>query len=166
MSWAKESPSKFSFRHMIFDLKMDFTHKTCFIAGGHVTAPPSLITYVSVVSRDLVKIAFTLAALNGVDVQAADMEDAYLNTECKERIRTVRGPECCSLSLKEKSLIVVRALYGLKLSCVTWCVHLAKSLFGMGFKSLRADLDVWMQAASKDASGMYYEYILVYANDK
>jgi len=50
--------------HMIFDVKMDFTRKAIFVAGGHMTNPPSAITYSSVVSRDSVRIAFLLAALN------------------------------------------------------------------------------------------------------
>jgi hypothetical protein len=52
--------------HMIFDAKMDFTRKARFVAGGHMTDPPSTLTYSSVVSRDSVRIAFLLAALNGV----------------------------------------------------------------------------------------------------
>ncbi len=36
--------------HMIFDVKMDFTRKARFVAGGHMTDPPQSITYSSVVS--------------------------------------------------------------------------------------------------------------------
>ena len=67
--------------HMIFDIKMDvnFTRKARFVAGGHTTDPPASITYSSVVSRDSVRIAFMLAALNDLDVFAADIGNAYLN---------------------------------------------------------------------------------------
>jgi hypothetical protein len=50
--------------HMIFDIKMDFTCKARFVAGGHVTHLPCSITYASVVSRDSVQIALLIAALN------------------------------------------------------------------------------------------------------
>ena len=62
--------------HMIFDIKMDgnFTRKARFVAGGHTTDPPASITYSSVVYRDSVRIAFMLAALNDLDVFAADIE--------------------------------------------------------------------------------------------
>jgi hypothetical protein len=40
--------------HMIFDIKMDFSRKARFVAGGHMTDPPSSITYSSVVSRERV----------------------------------------------------------------------------------------------------------------
>jgi hypothetical protein len=44
---------------MFFDIKMDFTRKACFVAGGHVTNPPSNITYSSVVARDSIRIALS-----------------------------------------------------------------------------------------------------------
>ncbi len=44
--------------HMIFDVKMDFTRKARYVAGGHMTNPPSSLTYSSVVLRDSVRIAF------------------------------------------------------------------------------------------------------------
>jgi hypothetical protein len=43
--------------HLIFDVKMDFTRKARFVAGGHMMDPPSTLTYSSVVSRDSVHIA-------------------------------------------------------------------------------------------------------------
>ena len=53
--------------HMIFDIKMDgkFTRKARLVAEGHKTRPPSSITYSSVVTRDSVRIALTIASLPG-----------------------------------------------------------------------------------------------------
>ena len=70
--------------HMIFDIKMDgsFACKACHVAGGHTTDPPFSITYSSVVSRDSIRIAFTLAALNNVAIRAAEIGNAYLNAKC------------------------------------------------------------------------------------
>jgi hypothetical protein len=73
---------------MIFDVKMDFTHKARFVAGGHMTDPPSSITYSSVVSHESVRIAFTIAALNDMDVLCADIGNAYLNAPCQEKCMT------------------------------------------------------------------------------
>ena len=71
--------------HMIFDIKMDrrFTRKACYVSGGHTTYPPSSITYSSVVSRDSIRTTFTLAALNDVDIRAADIGYAYLDAKCR-----------------------------------------------------------------------------------
>jgi hypothetical protein len=37
--------------HIIFDIKMDFTRKARFVASGHMTDTPAVMTYSSVVSR-------------------------------------------------------------------------------------------------------------------
>ena len=67
--------------HMVFDVKMDFTRKARFVAGGHVTDPPTTLTYASVVSRESVRIAFLIAALNNLDILANDVGNAYLNAD-------------------------------------------------------------------------------------
>ena len=58
--------------HMIFDIKMGekFRRKARMVAGGHTTETPSALTYASVVSRDSVRIALTIAALNDLKVLA------------------------------------------------------------------------------------------------
>jgi hypothetical protein len=38
--------------------------------------------YSSVVSRNSVQIGFMLAVLNGLDMMACDLENAYLNAPC------------------------------------------------------------------------------------
>jgi hypothetical protein len=55
---------------MIFDIKMDFTRKVTLISGGHLTDPPSCLTYISAVSIESVRIAFLIATINGYDVIA------------------------------------------------------------------------------------------------
>ena len=63
--------------HLVFDVKMeDFCHKARFVAGGHMTDVPAAATYSSVVARDSVRIAFTMAALNDLDVCMGDIENA------------------------------------------------------------------------------------------
>ncbi len=96
--------------HMIFDVKMDLTRKARFVAGGHLTEPPASITYSSVVSRYSVRIAFLLAALNGLDILAYDIGNAYLNAPCREKVWFVAGPVFGS---RQGTVIkIVRALYG------------------------------------------------------
>jgi hypothetical protein len=63
---------------MIFDIKCDFTRKARFITGGHWTDVSSQLTYSSVVTRDSVRIAFLIAALNELDILATDVGNAYL----------------------------------------------------------------------------------------
>ena len=58
-----------------------------------MTEAPALLTYLSVVSRESVRIAFTVAALNDLDVLVADIGNAYLNADCCEKVYTIAGPE-------------------------------------------------------------------------
>jgi hypothetical protein len=79
---------------MIFDVKMeDFRHKARFVAGGHTTDTPHAMTYASVVSIESMRIALTLSALNDLDVNVADIENAYLTAPITEKVWTVLGPE-------------------------------------------------------------------------
>jgi hypothetical protein len=80
--------------HMIFDVKMeDFRCKARFVAGGHTTVTPHEMTYASVVSRESVRIALDLAALNDLDVEMADIENDYPTAPITEKVWTVLGPE-------------------------------------------------------------------------
>ena len=57
---------------MIFDIiQEDFGCKAFLLAGGHTTVALAMITYDSVVSRESVRIALLLAALNNVEVKTA-----------------------------------------------------------------------------------------------
>ena len=57
---------------------MDLTRKARWVLDGHRTPDPIGSTYVGIVSRESVKIAFTYAALNQLDVCALDIMNAYL----------------------------------------------------------------------------------------
>ena len=50
---------------LVFDVKMeDFRQKARLVSGGHMTEAPPTITYASVVSRETVRLALTIASLN------------------------------------------------------------------------------------------------------
>ena len=151
--------------HMIFDIKMDgeFTRKARLVAGGHTTTTPSSVTYSSVVSRESVRIAFLIAALNDLDVFAADIGNAYLNAPCREKIWTVAGAEFGTD--QGAVMIVKRALYGLKSSGASWRAMLAQTLGDLGYTSTRADPDVWIRPQTKPNGFEYYEMVLVYVDD-
>jgi hypothetical protein len=128
--------------HIVFDIKVDFTRKARFCAEGHTTDTPAAMTYSSIVSRDSVQIGFMLAALNGMDMMACDLENAYLSAPCVEKIWFEGGLECGSD--KGKVCVVVRALYGLISAGASWHATLAQALRDIGFVSTIADPDVWI----------------------
>jgi hypothetical protein len=79
--------------HMIFDVKMTLERKARNVAGGHQTEPTKDITFVSVVSRDSIRIAFLVAALNDLEILSADISGAYLNANAAEKVYTIAGIE-------------------------------------------------------------------------
>ena len=80
--------------HLIYDVKMeDFRRKAQLVASGHMTETPKCMTYSSVVGRETVRIALTLAALNNLQVKAGDVINAYVTAPCSENIWTVLGKE-------------------------------------------------------------------------
>ena len=146
--------------HMIFDVKFDFTRKACFVAGGHLTEPPTSITYLTVVSRESVRIAFLMAALNDLDVLAVDIGNVYLNAPCREKVYFTAGPEFGTEHIG-KNVIIVRALYGLKSSGAAWHAFFAESLGnkekGLGFiPCSRADPDMWRKEEVDSEGNTYY----------
>lgn len=150
--------------HMIFDIRMDFTRKARFVAGGHVTDPPTAMTYSSVVARDSVRLAFLIASLNDIDILAADIGNAYLNAYTQEKVHTTCGPEFGSQHLGCVA-VIRKALYGLKSSGAAWRSLFASTLQDMGYKATLADPDVWLSRGYRKNGTPYYRYIFVYVDD-
>ena len=151
--------------HMVFDVKLDgFKRKARMVAGGHMVDAPSVMTYSSVVSRETVRIAFTYAALNDLEVKASDVQNAYLTAPCEENVWTVLGPEFGEDA--GKSARVVRALYGLKSAGAAFGRHIADCMRHLGYKPCKADTDLWMKRMVRPDDGLeYWAYVLLYVDD-
>ena len=129
-----------------------------------MTEAPATLTYASVVSRESVRIALTLAALNDLEVKTVDIENAYLNAPVSEKIWIVLGPEFGSDD--GKRVIIVRALYGLKSAGASFRNYLADCMRHLGWTPCEADQDIWMKAETRPSDGhMYYAYALLYVDD-
>ena len=110
------------------------------------------------------KIAFTYVALNGLDVWAADVQNAFLQALCSEKYYTVCGPEFGSEFIS-KLAIIVRAAYGLKSAGADFRNNLRNCMEHLGYEYCKADPDVWMRSATRTDGQDYYEYILLYVYD-
>lgn len=143
----------------------NFRRKARFVAGGHTTEvlPDSLITYSSVVSRDSVRLALTIAALNGLKVMACDIQHAYLTADCREKIWTRAGPEFGSEA--GTIFFVKKAIYVLKSAGAAFRSLLADTLMDIGYRPTKADPDVWLRPAVKPDGFQYYEMTLCYVDD-
>ena len=140
VAWRKVSG------HLVFDVKMDFTRKARWVLDGHKTSKPTGSTYVGVVSRESVRIAFTYAALNGLDVCAADIRNAYLQAPSSQKDYVICRPEF-GLENVGKVALIHRALYGGKLAGKDFRNHLRSCMRHLDFVSCPADPDVWMRPA-------------------
>jgi hypothetical protein len=147
--------------HMIFDVKMeDFRRKTHFVARGDTTDTPHAMMYTSVLLRESVRIALTLAALNDLDVKMADIENAYLAAHITEKVWTVLGPE--SGVDDGKNALIVRALYGLKSSGTALRKHLAECMAYLGWTPCRTDRE---SERWPDDGVQYWAYIMIYVDN-
>ena len=86
--------------HIVFDVKIDFTRKARFVAGGHTTEALTSITYSSVVSWDSVRVGFLIAALNDLEIMACDLENAYLNAHVERRFGLKVEPSPARIKVK------------------------------------------------------------------
>ena len=151
--------------HMIFDVKLseNFRRKARLVGGGHTTNAPASITYSSVVSRDSVKIALTIAALDDLDNLACDIQNSYLMEVYRENMWTRAGPEFGS---EEGTIIIVKmAIYGLKSSRAAFRAKLAGVLHDIGYTPFKSDPDVWLSPAVNPDGAEYYEMVLCYVDD-
>jgi hypothetical protein len=109
---------------------------------GYKLPTPEGSTFAGVVSRESVRIALTYAALNGLEVCAADIRNAYLQapSSCKDYI--ICGPEF-GVENEGKVTLIHRALFGGKSAGRDFRNHLRSScMHHVGFKSYPADPDV------------------------
>ena len=149
---------------IIFDVKMGtFRRKARLVAGGHVTEPPTADTYSSVASKESVRLSFLISAINALDLVSVDITNAYVHADCREKVATIAGPEFGEY--EGYTVLIVKALYGLKSSGAAWHAHLSERLRAMKFIPSRADSDMWMREATRDDGLRYYEYICSYVDD-
>jgi Reverse transcriptase (RNA-dependent DNA polymerase) len=144
--------------HMIYDVKHDGRHKARLAAGGHLTHPNRVSVYSGVVSLRGIRLVVFLAELNSLELWEADIGNAYLEAKTKEKVYISGGPEFGLL--EGHTLLVDKALYGLRSSVLCWHQRFADVLRVMGFIPSKAKADIWM----RENNGLY-EYIAVYVND-
>ena len=145
-------------RHTVYDVKHDGRRKSRFVGGGHRTTAPTESTYSGVVSLQGTRLVTYLAEHNGLQLWGTDIGSAYLQSYTTEKVCFTAGPEFGKL--EGHTMVVVKALHGLRASGKCWHDRLFEVLGGTGFTPSRAEPDTWMRAA-----GDHYEYIACYVDD-
>ena len=144
--------------HIVYAVKHDGRHKSRLVAGGHLTDTPIDSVYSSVVSLRGIRILTFIAELNDCEVWATDIGNAYLESFTKEKVYIIAGPEFGDR--EGCTLIISKALYGLKSSGLRWHERFADVLRSMEFFPSKAEPDIWMRDR-----GDHYEFIAVYVDD-
>ena len=80
--------------HKVFNIKMEeFRQKARLVAGDHITKAPTTNTFMSTVSREMVRIALMVATLNDLEVKLNTILSAYVQAPVIEKVWTTLGPE-------------------------------------------------------------------------
>ena len=139
-------------------MKHDGRFKARLVAGGHMTEPGKDESYSGVVSLRTMRLALIAGELNNLNLMVGDIGNAYLESYTREKVVFTAGPEFGDLA--GHTLMIVKALYGLRTSGARFHEVLAKTLRSEGFEPCLADSDLWLRNA-----GDHYEYICVYVDD-
>lgn len=107
----------------MFDLKHDGRHKARLVADGHLTDIPLSSVYSGVVSLRGIRLVLFLAELNGLEFWGTDIGNAYLEACTKEKVFIETSPEVGPL--EGHNLIIAKASYRLRTSCLRWHKRLA-----------------------------------------
>jgi Reverse transcriptase (RNA-dependent DNA polymerase) len=143
---------------MIYDVKHDGRHRGRLVAGGHLTPVPFDSPYSGVVSLRGLRIIIFLAELNSLTLWGADVRSAYLEVTTQEKVYFIAGSEFGTKA--GHTLVVHKALYGLRSSGARWHKHFADILHDLGFTQCKMEPDIWMRKQSD-----HYEYFAVNVDD-
>jgi hypothetical protein len=144
--------------HLIYDCKHDSRHKAWMVANGHLMDIPLESIYSGVVSLRGLRIITLLAKLNGLDLWATDISNAYLEAFTMEQNYIIVGPEFGQL--QGHYLIIIKALNRLRTSGLHWHECFANCLCNDSFSPCKAEPDIWMRL-----NGDLYEYVAMYVDD-
>ena len=95
---------------------------------------------------DTVRMGFQVAAMNNLQVCAADIGNTFLYGKTREKVYIKAGPKFGDL--EGQFLIIDKGLYSLKSSAARFHEHLSAKLRRMGFRPMTADTDFWIRKSN------------------
>ena len=116
------------------------------VAGDHMTDPTDYITYLSIISRDYVRIAFVIADLNWLDILVEDIGNSYINDHCSKTVYFTARAEFDNQ--KYANVIVVHVLYRIKYITAACRAYWYEIMRDMNVVPLEDNSNVWMQKAT------------------
>ena len=119
--------------HIVFNMKLGMLARKARLCTDRHKVPglPKKSTYISVPSRDLVRIFFLLGALNGLEVLSADIQNAYLAAPLAPGVKYYT-------IAKEANGFTAKAVYHCTSSIwITYCSGIFQSLSNQTFETAR-----------------------------
>ena len=84
-----------------------------------------------------------LAELNKLETWSTDIGNAHLEAVTQEKVYIIAGAEFGEL--EGHTLVIHKALHGLRTSSLRWHERLADCLRTMGFAPSKAEPEIWMR---------------------
>jgi hypothetical protein len=145
--------------HFVYDVKHDLRYKARLVAGGHLTQDVGAEdAYSSVISLKSMRLALAVGEANGKVPMVGDIGNAYLEAFTKEKVYFIAGPEFGER--EGHTLVIVKALYGLRTSGARFHERLSDALRDEGWQPSYCDPDLWIRDA-----GDSYDYVCVWVDD-
>ena len=141
-------------------MKIDFTRKAIFVKNRHLNLDPIDSNFPRVVSRNSVRIIFTCAAVNEVNIYATDIKYAYLQAPISEKHFIRCGPEI-PFEMQGRISLIKRALYGDKFAGSDYWKHMQTCMEYLVFFSCKSGPNLWMREGVKPDENKYWEYVLL-----
>ena len=145
---------------MIFEVKNDGRRKARLVAGGHKVEVDGIPIKATVVKSMSIKTLHVIRARDNLGLITGDIANAFINADTKEKVYCTAG-----LEFGDKfgcTVVIKKALYGLKSSANAWHGMLSDFIRTLGFVPTRYDEDVWIrQREAKDG----YDYICTHVDD-
>ena len=149
---------------MVFVAKMEFTHKSRYVATRFHAPKSDEICYVGFFSHESVYIFLNYADLGIIDIMSADIQNVYFTALFSEKYWTRHGTKFGSVH-EGKKVIIVQALFGLLCAGKNSRDLFHNCMKHLGFQSCPADPDFWLCPSIHSNGDPYYDYILLYIGD-
>lgn len=145
---------------MIYEVKQDGRRKARLVAGGHKVEVDGIPVKATVVKSVSIRTLHVIRARDNLGLITGDIANAFINADTREKVYCTAG-----LEFGDKfgsTIIIKKALYGLKSSANAWHGMLSDFIRTLGFKPTRYDEDVWIRRR-EDGEG--YDYVCTHVDD-
>ena len=89
-------------------MKFDLRRKIRLVSGGHCHKDvPAHECFAFMASREIIILAFLIAIMNALEILAIDIENAYLNAPCREKVHVTVGAELFGEEHEGKTALIV-----------------------------------------------------------